>query len=174
MRDPSESEAAAGLWQALTPLADAAAMLRSLSQQEPLLQARPDYPRGPTPHRSYAGELRTTLEAIRDGIAAVRRLLPAALPGPAPGLLPDETADALERRLAALARLTDTLLVEAFEPPPALPKHAPPYVPESPRRDLAGAKAIHLSYGLEEATASIRNGLLSRANAGARTGAPPA
>lgn len=174
MADQSKVSAWEPLWQRLDRLAGAARALRRLSQEEPLLQARPDYPRPPVPRRSYADELRDTLERVRAGVADVRRLLADALPpGPNPaGLLPDETPEALDRRLAGLAKLADTLLVEAFEPLPPLPKHAPPYVLESPRHDLAGSKAIFLSYGLEEAMASIRNGLLTRANTTAVPEAP--
>jgi hypothetical protein len=174
MTDQSNPSAWASLWQLLDRLEGAARALRRLSQEEPLLQARPDYPRPPAPRRSYAEELRETLERVRGGIADVRRLLADALPpGTHPaGLLPDETPEALDRRLAGLAKLADTLLVEAFQPPPALPKHAPPYVLEAPRHDLAGSTAIFLSYGLEETTSSIRNSLLSRANTTAAPGTP--
>ncbi|HYM68173.1 MAG TPA: hypothetical protein VEZ44_01135 [bacterium] len=173
MTDQSKTPAWESLWRQMDQLEGVARALRRLSQEEPLLQARPDYPRPPVPRRSYADELRDTLERVRNGVADVRRLLADALPpGAHPaGLLPDETPEALDRRLAGLAKLADTLLVEAFEPLPPLPKHAPPYVLESPRHDLAGSKAIFLSYGLEEAAASIRNGLLSRANATAAPGA---
>ncbi|HLJ60989.1 MAG TPA: hypothetical protein VKZ50_14790 [bacterium] len=173
MTDQPNAAAWESLWRQLERLEGAARTLRRLSQEEPLLQARPDYPRPPAPRRSYADELRETLERVREGVAEVRRLLAEALPpGTHPaGLLPEEMPDALDHRLAGLAKLADTLLVEAFEPPPPLPKHAPPYVLEAPRHDLAGSKAIFLSYGLEDAAASIRNALLSRANTTAAPGA---
>jgi hypothetical protein len=166
MTEPSATPSWDPLWHRLDELDEAARALRRLSQEEPLLQARPDYPRAPGPRRSYAGELRDTLERVRSGIAEVRRLVAEALPPGPPhaGLLPEEAPEALDARLAGLAKLAETLLVEAFEPLPPLPKHAPPYVLESPRHDLAGSKAIYLSYGLEEAAASIRNAMLSRAN----------
>ena len=157
------------LWRHLEGLGTYAEALRRLSQEEPLLQARPDYPRAPGIRTSHAGELRTTLEGIRGAIAELRGLVAAALPdGASPeGGIPEEAPAAVDRRLAALARLTDTLLNEAFEPPPPLPKHAPPYVLESPRHDLAGSKAVYLRYAVEEIVAALRNALLSRANAAA-------
>jgi hypothetical protein len=59
-----------------------------------------------------------------------------------------------------------TLRREAFEPPPQLPAHAPPYLAEAPRHDLAGAMAILLSLGIEETVASLRNLLLASRNEG--------
>jgi len=166
MVDPELGHAWRRLWQRLDGLDTDARILRRLSQEEPLLQARPDYPRPPVPKRSYAAELRATLEGIRRGIDEVLDLLPEALRGgePPAGGLGEEAPAAISQRLGTLAKLADTLLVEAFEPPPLLPKHAPPYVLQSPRHDLAGSKAVFLSYGLEEVAAGIRNALLSRTN----------
>jgi len=138
MVDPQPCHPWQLLWQRLDGLDAYARTLRRLSQEEPLLQARPDYPRSTAPRRSYAAELRETLEGIRRGIDDVGHLLPEALPGSEPptGGLAEEAPAAIAQRLGALAKLADTLLVEAFEPLPPLPKHAPPYVLESPRRDL--------------------------------------
>jgi len=168
MVDPQSGPSWQLLWQRLDGLDAHARMLRRLSQEEPLLQARPDYPRPPLPKRSYAAELRETLEGIRRRIDDVLHLLPEALPGSEPpaGGLDEDAPAAIAQRLGTLAKFADTLLVEAFEPLPPLPKHAPPYVLQSPRRDLAGSKAVSLSYGLEEVAAAIRNALLSRTNTG--------
>jgi hypothetical protein len=118
---------------------------------------------------SHSDDLRRTLEGIQRAVFDLQPLVAGALPDGdrSAAVLPEETAAGIDRRLGALARLCDTLLVEAFEPPPPLPKHAPPYVLESPRHDLAGSKAVYLSYALEEIVASLRNALLSRANAAA-------
>ena len=166
MTQPVEEQSWLLLWRRLEGLGAYAEALRRLSQQEPLLQARPDYPRAPGIRRSHADELRDTLEGIREALAELRGTVTDALTHDTAsrGGLPEEAPAAVETRLAALTRLADTLLVEAFQPLPPLPKHAPPYVLESPRHDLAGSKAVYLSYALEEIVASLHNALLSRAN----------
>lgn len=165
------------LWRALDVLADCAHRLRHLSQEEPLLQARPDYPR-PRIGRSHADELRTVFQTLAAALDAVRHDLPVVFPdGQVPvGAAPDEAPHAVRSRLDALARLLGTLETEAFQPPPPLPRHAPPYLAEAPSRDLAGSKAVLLSYGIEEAVAALRNALLRvlNADATAADGAPRA
>ena len=164
------------LWRALDVLADCAHRLRHLSQEEPLLQARPDYPR-PRIGRSHADELRTVFHRLAEALGAVRQDLPVAFPdGQAPaGPAPDETFAALRSRLEAVTRLLETLETEAFQPPPPLPRHAPPYLAEAPSRVLAGSKAVLLSYSIEDAVATLRNALLRVLNADSTAvdGAPP-
>lgn len=164
------------LWHAVDVLADCARRLRHLSQEEPLLQARPDYPR-PRIGRSHADELRAVFHKLAEALGAARQDLPAVFPdGQAPvGPAPDETPSALRSRLDALARLLETLETEAFQPPPPLPRHAPPYLADAPSGDLAGSKAVLLSYGLEDAVAELRNALLRVLNTDSTDagGAPP-
>ncbi len=169
MTDAGDQQVWLSLWRQVEGLGAYAEALRRLSQQEPLLQARPDYPQAPGIRVSHADELRRTLEGIRGALGELRTALAAALPNgaPSPSGIPEEAPEAVEKRAAALTKLTDTLLVEAFQPLPALPKHAPPYVLESPRYDLAGSKAVFLSYALEEIVASVHNTLLNRANTAA-------
>jgi hypothetical protein len=164
------------LWRSLNALANYARRLRQLSQVEPLLQARPDYPR-PRSTASHADELRRVFQGLREDLRTVEESLLAVLadrevPG---GTAPDETPRAIKARLGALARLLETLEKEAFQPPPPLPKHGPPYLAEAPAHDLAGSKAVLLSYGIEEAVAALRNALLGVLNADAMppVGPPP-
>jgi len=169
MTDAGDQQPWLSLWQRVEGLGTYAEALRRLSQQEPLLQARPDYPQAPGIRVSHADDLRRTLDGIRSALIELRSGLPDALPNgthSASGI-PEEAPAAVEKRLETLTKLTDNLLVEAFQPLPPLPKHAPPYVLESPRHDLAGSKAVYLSYALEEIVASVHNALLSRANAAA-------
>ena len=153
------------LWRSLDALANYARRLRHLSQEEPLLQARPDYPR-PRSTASHGEELRKVFQGLREDLRTVEESLTAVFPDrqAPPGLAPDESPHAIRARLGALARLADTLEKEAFQPPPPLPKHAPPYLGEAPAHDLAGSKAVLLSYGLEEAVAALRNALLGTLN----------
>lgn len=169
MAELSDERAWQALWQRLDGLGAFAEALRRLSQEEPLVQARPDYPRAPRVRVSHADELRRTLEGIRRVVFDLQPLVAAALPDGerSAAVLPEDAPAAVDKRLGELARLCETLSIEAFEPLPPLPKHAPPYVLESPRHDLAGSKAVYLSYALEEIVASLRNALLSRANAAA-------
>ena len=164
------------LWRSLDALANYARRLRQLSQEEPLLQARPDYPR-PRRTASHADELRKVFQELREDLRTVEESLTAILADGEVlrGLAPDETPRAIRARLGTLARLLDTLEKEAFQPPPPLPKHAPPYLAEAPAHDLAGSKAVLLSYGIEEAVAALRNALLGALNADSMPpgGSPP-
>ncbi len=163
------------LWRSLDALANYARRLRHLSQEEPLLQARPDYPRPRSP-ASHADELRKVFQGLREDLRTVEESVTAVLAGRQVlrGIAPDETPRAIRERLGALARLLGTLEKEAFQPPPPLPKHAPPYLAEAPAHDLAGSKAVLLSYGLEEAVAALRNVLLSAVNSESMPpGGPP-
>lgn len=173
MPDEQQEQAWGSLWQSLGRLRDAAARLRRLSQQEPLLQARPDYPRariGP----SHADEVRDVLNEAVQGLTAVRRLLPVvfhvgAAPregGRAPGVAADESPGEVAARVEVLLGMATSLQQEAFQPPPPLPPHAPPYLAlsEPPGHDLAGTKAVLLSLGLESVVAALRNALLAAVN----------
>ena len=165
------------LWRCLAALEDYARRLRHLSQEEPLLQARPDYPRARS-GRSYAADLREVFRGLSETLGNVQQSLPIVLPdGQAPaGVAPDEAPRAIRARLGALARLLKNLEHEAFEPPPPLPQHAPPYLAAAPSHDLAGSKAVLLSQGIEEAVAALRNTLLGALNATTppiRTPPPP-
>lgn len=153
------------LWQRLDALQDGARKLRRLSQEEPLLQARPDYPRARA-GVSHAEELRGVLEDLMQCVGETRQLVPLVLrDGQIPaGVVAEEAPQAVAGRLASLARLVDSLQEQAFQPPPPLPKHAPPYLAEAPSRALAGSKAVLLSYGLEEVVAALRNALLAMVN----------
>lgn len=162
------------LWHSLSVLRQHARKLRHLSQVEPLLQARPDYPRART-GRSHASEVRDVLEDVARILEEAKRLLPEVLPDSqsTAGVSADEGPAALAKRMDTLAHLVHTLQREAFEPPPHLPAHAPPYLAEAPRHDLAGAKAILLSLGIEETVSSLRNLLLASRNEGDRGPARP-
>jgi hypothetical protein len=153
------------LWRALDALADYARRLRHLSQEEPLLQARPDYPR-PRSVPSRVADLREVFQGLRETLATVQSLAEILPDGQAPSVLaPDEAPRAVRARLGTLARLLDSLETDAFQPPPPLPRHAPPYLAEAPSHDLAGSKAVLLSYGIEEALVALRNALLAALNA---------
>ena len=154
------------LWRCLDALEEYARQLRHLSQEEPLLQARPDYPRARS-GRSYAADLREVFRGLSETLGKVQASLPIILPdsqAPA-GVAPDEAPRALRARLEMLARLLRNLESEAFEPPPPLPQHAPPYLAAAPSHDLVGSKAVSLSHGIEEAVAALRNSLLGVLNA---------
>lgn len=153
------------LWQCLDALQDAARKLRRLSQEEPLLQARPDYPRARI-GVSHAEELRGVLEDLMRCVGEAQQLVPLALPhrDSQVGSPAEETPQAIAGRLAALSRMVATLKEDAFQPPPPLPKHAPPYLAEAPSRVLAGSMAVLLSYGFEEVVAALRNALLAIVN----------
>ena len=161
-RDPWQS-----LWHSLSALQEHARKLRHLSQMEPLLQARPDYPRARI-GRSHASEVQAVLEEVARILAEAKRLLPQILPDTQrpPGISADEVPGALAKKMDTLAHLVATLQREAFEPPPQLPAHAPPYLAKAPRHDLAGATAILLSLGIEETVTSLRNLLLASRNGG--------
>jgi hypothetical protein len=154
------------LWRSLDALTDHARHLRHLCQQEPLLQARPDYPR-PRSAPLHADELRKVFQGLREHLETVTGALAAVFPDSRvpPGIAPDETPRAIRAKLGALARLASTLETEAFQPPPPLPRHAPPYLAEAPSRDLVGSKAMLLSHGIDEAVAALRNSLLGVLNA---------
>ncbi len=164
------------LWRSLDALGNYARRLRQLSQEEPLLQARPDYPR-PRSTASYADELRKVFQGLREDLRTVKESLPAVLADRElpRGSAPEETPRAITARLGALARLLETLEVEAFQPAPPLPKHGPPYLAEAPAHALAGSKAVLLSYGIEEAVTALRNALLGVLNANSMppVGPPP-
>lgn len=153
------------LWGALNVLEARARDLRRLSQEEPLLKPRPDYPHAHV-GRSHADELRAVFAELATAFADANRLLPAILPNGAapPGVSADEGPAALAGRLAALERLTSSLAREAFEPPPTLPPHAPPYLVTIPGHDLPGTKAMLLGQGIAEIVASLRNALVAAAN----------
>jgi hypothetical protein len=152
-------------WKALDILTARALDLRRLSELEPLRKARPDYPRTGVA-RSHDDELRGVLADLTAALADVIRLLPTVLPdGAGPGVAAEETPEALARRLGALQKLAADLGREAFEPPPPLPPHAPPYLVTIPGHDLPGSKALLLSNGLLEAAAAFRNAMIAAANA---------
>lgn len=153
------------LWQSLAALQELARRLRHLSQAEPLLQARPDYPQARIT-RSHAGEVRDVLEGIATTLAEVKALLPQVFPEMLrpPSVAPEEDPRALEGRIDALMRLVTALQREAFQPPPPLPPHSPPYLVEPPGHDLAGTKAALLSLGIDETATALRNAVLSALN----------
>ncbi len=153
------------LWRCLDALQDAARRLRRLSQEEPLVQARPDYPRARI-GGSHGDEVRQVLETVARRLEEARQGVPQVLGGGGTriGVPPEESPDAIAKRLAALSRMGESLMRDAFQPPPALPKHAPPYLAEAPKRMPAGSKAVMLSDGIEEVVAALRNGLLAEAN----------
>lgn len=155
------------LWQALDVLEARARDLRRLSQEEPLRKARPDYPHTGA-GRSYDDELRGVFADLEAALAEASRLLPVAVPDGAapPGVAADETPAALAGRLATLRKFTAGLAREAFEPPPPLPPHAPPYLVTIPGHDLPSSKALLLGGGIMETVAALRNALLAAANAG--------
>lgn len=157
------------LWGALDVLEARARDLRRLSQEEPLLKPRPDYPHVHV-GQSHADELRRVLADLATAFADANRLLPMILPDAAApsGRAADEGRAALTGRLAALERLTAGLAREAFEPLPTLPPHAPPYLVTIPGHDLPGTKAMLLGHGIAEIVASLRNALLAAANASPR------
>lgn len=160
----ADTDAWQTLWTAIDALESGARDLRHLSQSEPLLGARPDFPRA---HygRPRHEELRTVLDDLAKALAQARDLAPAALEGQsAVGLAADEDTAALRTRLDTLIRMTDALGKEAFSPPPPLPPHAPPYLAHAPN-DLPGARAMTLAAALDAAVASLRNALLARLNA---------
>jgi hypothetical protein len=153
------------VWQDVAALSACAGRLRHLSQQEPLAQPRPGYPRAGL-GRSHADDVREVLDAIGRGLERIRAALPAVLPpgGLPPGIAADEHPNEIAKRVDALSRLTSALAREAFQPAPALPPHSPPYLVEPPGHDLAGTKAVLLAIGIEELTSSVRNLLLAAAN----------
>lgn len=164
MGETSSGRSWDALWQCLAVLQDGARKLRHLSQQEPLLQSRPDFPRART-GRSHAEELREVLDGLLRQMEDARRLIPEVFADgiSAGGLAADEAPQAMAERLAALLRMTVTVKNDAFQPPPPLPKHAPPYLAGAPP-PLAGSRALLLSAGLDEVVAGLRNALLAVAN----------
>lgn len=154
------------LWNALDLLEARARDLRRLSQEEPLRKARPDYPHAGV-GRSHDDEVRAVFADLATAFAEVSRLLPAVLPDGAvpPGVAADEAPAALAGRFATLEKLTAGLAREAFEPPPPLPPHAPPYLVTIPGHDLPGTKALLLGNGIRETVAALRNTLVAAANA---------
>lgn len=172
--DRLSSSMVQSLWRALDALADHARRLRHLCQDEPLLQARPDYPR-PRSAPSHAEDLRKVFQGLREHLETVTGALASVFPDSRvpPGVAPEETPRAIRAKLGALARLLNTLETEAFQPPPPLPRHAPPYLAEAPSHDLAGSKAVLLSYGIDEAVATLRNSLLGALNSTPRGETPP-
>ncbi len=153
------------VWQDVAALRADAGRLRHLSQQDPLAQPRPGYPRAGL-SRSHADEVREVLTGIAHRLERIRSALPTVLPpGLPPGIAADEGPQEIAKRADALSRLTATLAQEAFQPVPVLPPHSPPYLVEPPGHDLAGTKAVLLAIGIEELTTSVQNLLLSAANA---------
>jgi hypothetical protein len=153
------------LWRRVDDLQEHARRLRGLSQLEPLLQARPDYPRFRI-GRSHADEVREALEGISWAVAEIQRLLPHVLPRARrpPGTSAEDDPDVLARKVAALARIAGNLQEEAFEPPPQLPPHAPPYLAEAPLHDFVGSKAVLLAQEIDEVAGTLRNTVLSAFN----------
>lgn len=153
------------VWQDVAALRADAGRLRHLSQQEPLAQPRPGYPRAGL-GRSHADEVRDVLTGIEQRLERIRSALPTVVPsGLPPGIAADERPPEIVKRADALRRLTSTLAQEAFQPVPALPPHSPPYLVEPPGHDLAGTKAVLLAVGIEDLTTSVQNLLVSAANA---------
>ncbi len=169
--DEKDESSWQSLWNSLAALQEFARRLRHLSQVEPLLQARPDYPRARIT-RSHAGEVWDVLEGIAATLTEVKALLPQVLPDMrrSPGVAPEEEPRAVEGRIDTLARLVATLQREAFQPLPRLPPHSPPYLVEPPGHDLAGTKAVLLSFAIDETTTALRNALLSALNDGGPSG----
>lgn len=163
----TEGDRWTGVWHDIAALSACAGRLRHLSQLDPLAQPRPGYPRAGL-GRSHAEEVREVLNGIGRGLERIRTALPAVLPeGLPPGIAADERPSEIAKRVDALSRLTAALGQEAFQPTPALPPHAPPYLVEPPGHDLAGTKAVLLAIGIEELTSSVRNLLLAAANTAA-------
>ncbi len=157
------------LWRCAEALRAGARALRHLSQEEPLLGARPDYPRARI-GRPHAKELRTVLDRLLLDLEEAGRLIPEVFPddavlGP---LAADEAPRHAAERLTALARIGERLKEDAFRLLPPLAKHAPPYLAEAPR-PLAGSIALQLSYGLDEAAGALENALLAALNAPPRS-----
>jgi hypothetical protein len=154
------------LWNALNVLEARARDLRRLSQEEPLKKARRDYPHAGVA-RSHDDELRGIFADLAKAFTETIRLLPAVLPdGAAPvGVSADETPAALAGRLSTLEKFAASLAREAFEPPPTLPPHAPPYLVTIPGHDLPGTKALLLGNSIIETVAALRNALVAVANA---------
>ncbi len=153
------------LWRCAGALADGARRLRHLAQEEPLLGARPDFPRARI-GASHAGELREMLDGLLRDMEETRRLIPAVFRDgalPPGGLAADEAPRAVADRLAALSRMGSRLKDDAFQPPPPLPQHAPPYLADAPR-PLPGSTALLLSSGLEEVASALKNALLAAVN----------
>ncbi len=153
------------MWQSLGSLREYATRLRHLSQLEPLAQPRPGYPRAGL-GRSHADEVREVLSGIQHQFGHIRSALGSVLPSaaPPPWIAADEHPQEIMKRVDALSRLASTLAQEAFQPLPALPPHAPPYLVEPPGHDLPGTKAVLLAIGIEGLTATVRNLMLSNAN----------
>jgi hypothetical protein len=166
MSSVQEGSAWQAMWRDLAVLEDGARRLRRLSQEQPLLQPRPDYPRTRI-GTSHADELRTLLGTITETLDDVLRLLPAALPHGAPpsAMAADETPPVIRERLASLRTLAATLATEAFEPPPLVPPHAPPYLASSPARGMPASRAVALCLALDGVVASLRNVMLGTVNA---------
>lgn len=156
----------AEMWNELTALRSHARRLRHLSHEEPLAQHNPGYPKAGL-GRSHADEVREVLSGIQRGLEQVRQGLPSVLSEGTslPGVAADEQPTEIATRVDALSRLAETLAREAFQPPPPLPPHAPPYLFEPPGHDLAGTKAVLLAIGIERVTTTIRNLMLAVANA---------
>jgi hypothetical protein len=169
--DDQKEEAWTALWRGLDALQDGARKLRRLSQEEPLLKARPDYPRARL-GRSHADEVRDVLDDVARHLEEIRNLVPQALPTWAadssdsnpPGVASGEAPQVMLTRIQTLGRLAASLKQEAFQPPPTLPPHAPPYLSEPPGHDLPGTKAILVSGGIESVVTALRNLLLGAAN----------
>ncbi len=166
MAEGRGGDAWGSLWRCLDALQDSARRLRRLSQEEPLVQARPDFPRARI-GGSHGDEVRRVLETVAQRLEEARQSVPQVLGGGGTsiGVPPEEAPDAITKRLAALSRMGESLMQDAFQPQPALPKHAPPYLAEAPKRMPAGSKAVMLSDGIEEVVAALRNALLAEANA---------
>lgn len=154
------------LWDQLDRMEALALALRRLSQQEPLLQARPDYPRARI-GRSHVAELREVLQGIAAGLEAVERYLPEAFGEEHAylGVAADESRQPLLEKVRALRRLAGDLADLAFQPPPPLPAHAPIYLYSVPGHDRSSAKALTLAAGLEAVVTALRNLVLAAANA---------
>ncbi len=153
------------LWRCVGALQERARRLRHLSQEEPLLGARPDFPRARI-GMSRAEELREVLDGLLRDMEEARRLIPEVFPDasvPAGQLTAEEAPPTVAERLAALSRIGAKLREDAFQPPPPLPKHAPPYLADTPP-PLSGSRALLLSSGLEEVASALRNALLAAVN----------
>ena len=161
-----EDEAWKQLWRVLDALEARARDLRRLSQEEPLRNARPDYPHAGV-RRSHDDEVRAVFADLAKAFAEVSRLLPTVLPNGFDDMVvpADETPAALAGRLSTLEKLTAGLAREAFAPPTPLPPHAPPYLVTIPGHDLPGTKALLLGNGIKETVTALRNTLVAAANA---------